>query len=383
MHTFPLTHRFATFTHRFTTFIHRFIASAHYFAAALTFTLLLPVSHEGYAQSATPAQPGTLTHPGIPAQPAPNGQDRPGIYYADIPRFWTLYDSLHTTHDTALQQQMIQQLYLDQGTPGLKEMAAIRNWKARRFLKVINAVPSFWTSIRPNTLNIQRQIPGIQRLLDRYKQLYKDFREPGVYFMIGDLNTGGTTTQTHVLIGAEIAAADSTTDAGKLSPFLRDFFRENKGITQLVAHELTHTQQKGGDMEDRRPTNLLGFCLAEGMCDFMAEQLMRQPLITPYIVYGKSHEQEIWRQFKQEMHGKNIDNWLYNGGAKAEGKADLGYFVGYSICKAFYGHAHDKKKAIHDIISLNLEDLEGLDRFLSVSGYDPAAAPANQTSFTR
>lgn len=362
-----LIHCFATLTDRCTGHAAPFI---HHVIAVLAFSLLLSTPRKLCAQPNAYKQPVMKAQRLSQAKTDVQTHEHPDIYYSDIPRFWTMYDSLYTTHDTTQQLRMIRQLYLDQGSPGLKEMAAIRNWTPRGFLKTINTVPAFWASIRPNTLRIQQQLPKIRKLLDRYKYLYKEFRAPSIYCMIGYLNTGGTTTQTHILIGAEIAVADSTTDATGLSPFLRDFFHSNKGITQLVAHELTHTQQKGGDMEDRRPTNLLGFCLAEGMCDFMAEQLLQQPLVTPYMVYGHLHQQEVWQQFKAVMHGKNIDDWLYNGGNKTEGKADLGYFVGYSICKSYYEHAHDKKKAIHDIISLDLEDLNNLDRFLAASGYD-------------
>jgi len=297
-------------------------------------------------------------------------QKYPGIFYSDIARFWVVYDSLHTMSDSIQQQNLIQQLYLDRGTDGLKQLAAIRHWTPRRFRKGIFAYSAFWPSIRDKTLHVQQDFPLIMQILARYKELYHDFKAPEIYFTIGYTSTGGTTTQTQILIGTEIAVADSTTDATGFSPFLKAYFHGNKGIAHLVAHEITHTQQKGGDMEDRRKSNLLGFCIAEGMCDFMAERLQQQPLETPYILYGRNHEKEVWQKFKPEMHGKDIDNWLYNGGAKLDGTADLGYFMGYAVCKSYYEHAHDKSKAIHDIITLDLEDTAGLDRFLAASKYE-------------
>ena len=64
----------------------------------------------------------------------------------------------------------------------------------------------------------------------------------------------------------------------------------------------------------------------------------------------------------------NFDNWLYNGGSStAERPADLGYYVGYKICEAYYEKTSNKKAAIEDILSIK----NGPDalRFLKESGY--------------
>lgn len=43
---------------------------------------------------------------------------------------------------------------------------------------------------------------------------------------------------------------------------------------------------------------------------------------------------------------------------------DLGYFVGYAICKSYYEHATDKVKAIDYMINLDNEQMADLDKFL-------------------
>ena len=297
-----------------------------------------------------------------PAQP-------PHIITSDLANFWNAYDSVTATTDSAAQVRDIQHLYLDKASDGLKDMIKIRHWNARIFQLIIKRYPAFWTSIRPKIMNIQGQLPIIEGLLTRYEQLFPAFQTPEICFTVGYLGTGGTTTQTRVLIGSEIAAADSTVNTTGLNPFLANFFKENKGIEYLVAHELTHTQQKGGDMEDRRPTNLLGFCLAEGMCDFMAERLLQKPLPQPYILYGRQHDRELWAAFRDSLHGRNIGPWLYNSGNTKLKMADLGYYMGYAICTAYYKKNKDKKKAIADIITLDLESPATLDDFLARSGY--------------
>lgn len=284
------------------------------------------------------------------------------IYYSDIELFWKMFDRVHAVHDSAQQIQLIQTMYLDKGTQGLKKIAGIRKWTPEKFQKSFFAHPDFWTSIRPNTLKVKETSAGIEKLVAAYKQLYPSFKTPEIYFTVGFLGTGGTTTQTEVLIGTEIAASDSTTHSAGLHPILQGYFRDNKGILSIVAHELTHTQHKGGDMEGSAHTNLLGYCIAEGACDFIAELLLQYPLKTPYLNYGREHEKEIWEKFKQEMHGTEFKDWLYNG-------VDLGYFVGYAICKSYYDRATDKAKAIDYIINLDNEQVAELDKFLAASGY--------------
>jgi hypothetical protein len=293
----------------------------------------------------------------------------PHIYTADIARYWQMYDSVQQTNDSALRLNIIQHSYLDRGSPGLREFAAIRKWTPEKFLRSIVSHPGFWASIRSRTQDMENDIAGIDRLLSRYAKLYAQFKMPDIYFIMGYAGTGGTTTQTKVLIGTEIAIADSTTDAKGLNPFLQAYFRNNKGVTHLVAHELTHTQQTGGDMEDHRQTNLLGWCIAEGVCDFIAELLLEHPIEAPYILYGKAHERELWQQFKKEMHTQDATNWLYNGGVKKNGDADLGYFIGYAICKSYYEQAKDKSQAIKDMIQVDYEHADKLDVFLKRSKY--------------
>ena len=82
-------------------------------------------------------------------------------------------------------------------------------------------------------------------------------------------------------------------------------------------------------------------------------------------IYGDVHEKELWEEFKGQMHGKDISNWLYNGNASKDRPADLGYYVGYQICEAYYEKAEDKQKAIRDILKV-----KNGKKFLELSGYN-------------
>ncbi|MBC7868547.1 MAG: hypothetical protein H7X88_13510, partial [Gloeobacteraceae cyanobacterium ES-bin-316] len=59
--------------------------------------------------------------------------------------------------------------------------------------------------------------------------------------------------------------------------------------------------------------------------------------------------------------------WLYNGiSVTTQRPADLGYYVGFKICAAYYQKAPDKLQAISAILHIkNYQD------FLIQSGYNP------------
>jgi hypothetical protein len=68
------------------------------------------------------------------------------------------------------------------------------------------------------------------------------------------------------------------------------------------------------------------------------------------------------------MFNADYSQWIYNG-TTAKEMGDLGYFMGYTICKSYYDHAADKDKAIKDIIELSYSDGERVEQFLEASRY--------------
>ena len=289
------------------------------------------------------------------------------IFTSDIDNFWIAYDSVKTTKDTTKQIDFIQKLYLDKATDGLKDFIKLREHSARKHLNNILRYPRFWTSLKPHTLEIKSKVNEIENLMVNFKNLYKNFKEPKVYFTIGVLNSGGTTSSDKILIGCEIACSDKTVDASELNKWLQGVFKLNTSVISMVAHELGHTQQKGGDSEDDGISNLLGYCIKEGACDFIAE-LLYKPVQSPYMTYGKANKKMLWTDFEKEMPGQETKNWLYNGDNAPNGIADLGYFIGYEICKSYYDNSKNKRKAFKKIVELNY-DKKKVQNFLTKSKY--------------
>jgi hypothetical protein len=295
-----------------------------------------------------------------------SGQNgNPTVFTSDIDNFWRAYDSIRTTQDSLEQLHLIQTLYIDKGTEGLKAFMEARDYTAERWVSLIRKYPKFWNSVRPNTLTVKSKATEITKSLRNLKKLYPELKEAKMYFTIGGLRSGGTTMEDMVLIGAEIATGNASTDVSEFpDKWLAGVFRSQSedNIVPLNIHEYVHTQQKG------ETHNLLGQAIKEGVCDFITELVLGKPLPNNYLQYGREHENELKEKFKQEMFTTAYNNWLYNG-ANAKTVADLGYFMGYTICQSYYKHSPDKRQAIKEIIELNYSDSSLVENFLKKSKY--------------
>jgi len=293
-------------------------------------------------------------------------QDSQKVFTSDIDNFWVAYDSIQRTDDSLQQIQFIQILYINKGTKGLKAFMVARNYNAKLWVALIRKYPKFWNSIRPNTLTVKSYSAEIEKSIVRFKELYPGLKEAKMYFTVGGLRSGGTTMNDMVLVGSEIATGNASTDVSEFTNnWLAGVFRNQQAdnLVNLNIHEYVHTQQKGGD-----PKILLGQAIKEGACDFIMELVIDKPLQNNYIVYGREHEATLKEEFKGDMFSSNISDWLYNG-SNAKTVADLGYFMGYIICKAYYNNSRDKKRAIKEIIELNYSDSTAVQDFLKRSNY--------------
>lgn len=275
------------------------------------------------------------------------------IYTSDITNFWTAYDSIQTTNSHSQKVKFISELYIKKATSGLQDFIASRDFTAEEWISIIDAFPKYWKSIRPQTLSILKDVESLENLSKKFKDIYPDFIEPEIYFTIGCLRSGGTTSTGRILIGAEIGAADNTTESSELGSWLRTAFKANSGIVQLVAHEMNHTQQL--DSPDSLNT-LLNQTIKEGSCDFIAELLINRQYVAPHTNYGLTHSKTLLEEFYKNKNQISFDNWLYNGDKSKKKPADLGYYIGYEICKSYYENSTDKPKAIKEIIQLDWLD---------------------------
>jgi Predicted Zn-dependent protease (DUF2268) len=271
---------------------------------------------------------------------------------SDIGNFWQAYDLAAKETDKAKRIAIFQTEYLDKGSPGLKDFLRLRIKSAESLVSTIDRLPKYYASIRPQTLQVQRMEKRMRAAFRKFKSIYSEAVFPDVYFLIGVMSSGGTTGPSGLLIGTEMYGKTAKSPSDEITGWLRVVLSTVENVPAIVAHESCHYNQHYNTAPEQR--NLLGKALHEGACDMIGELIAGRTINEHLKVYGRTHDAEIWRDFEAEMYNPDFSNWFYNATTAKDKPADLGYYVGYLITRAYYRKAKDKRQAVHDI--LNIQD---------------------------
>lgn len=288
------------------------------------------------------------------------------IHTADITHFWQAFDSIQTTEDENKKIIFIQKYYLEKASAGLKYttkptyLDGKNPYGAKDWLKYISENTEKLNRIRPYTLfSLDQQKELLQTKFKYFKELYPEFNNVDVYFVLGIGDFGGNVNNRSVIISAEVMASE----------------KPDWGVS-MVLHEFVHT------MQTLKNDALLQHCILEGTADFVAEIVNQKSLTETYpggyIDFGNKNEKAVWEDFKKYISSNEIDgkyyDWIYGSkGRNINGTQikDLGYFIGYTFCRAYYKNAKNKKQALKEIIEWDLSTLEKARDFLLKSKYVP------------
>ena len=288
------------------------------------------------------------------------------LVFDDMANFWQAYDKMVVNGDSAEQVQLIQSQYIDKASYNLRLMLPILHYSALKYRANINAYPKFWKGLRERSRILMGNYKEIVEALERLKKIYHHIELPDIDFMVGCFEFGGKPFLHDVMIGIEVALADGNFDISRYRDNIKEFDSYTiDAVIYFVIHETIHTRQPDFTAKD-----LLTSCIMEGSCDFITELVTGKPLKRPYIITGNNFEQKIWEAFKKQMKGTDHEDWLYNKGLVVKGEEDLGYFMGYSICKYYYEHSDNKKQAIRRIINLNYTRHSVVYKFFKDSQYE-------------
>jgi len=274
--------------------------------------------------------------------------DGPALIVSDIANFWKAYDA----SEPGNREEAFQKLYLDRGSPGLQDFIKSRIGTAKRLAGAVDRqYPKFYASVRPYTLEVEKQAPAITRSLARYRELYPEAHFPTVYFVIGRLTSGGTTGGSGLLIGTEVNSLGPNVDTSEIDPSFRHAMGTAEHIPLIVVHELTHTQAKP-PLRSSVP-ELLRACLFEGSADYMTELVTSSSINAYAKEWADKRQEEIFQRFARDLEAnpKNTAEWMYNYDRVKEEPADLGYWIGAEICRSYYSQAQDKAAAVYEIVT--------------------------------
>lgn len=258
----------------------------------------------------------------------------------DVANFWRAFDA-----DAAgAAGNPFETLYWRPATAGTRALLAKNALPDADSLRaVVRRRRADYLRIRAGSENMAAAVPACRAAYVVLKKLYPAATFPPVFFGVGAFGVGGNAHETGLLIGAEM--------------------NKPADIAPMVAHEVAHAQQR----IPYKYRILLEQCLIEGSADFLAELISGRPAGGEQYAYAKGRERELWREFERDQNLGENDSfalWLYSGERPAGRPADLGYYIGYRITKAYYDRAADKRQAVRDI--LNIADCR---QFLQRSGY--------------
>jgi hypothetical protein len=273
-----------------------------------------------------------------PARPPASDPDSARLITSDIQLFWNAMDNA-PGDSLAIH---LQRDYLDRATVGVRDFIPGRIASAEDLAAYVRAHRADYDAVRAANLDVSRAEPAIRAAFRNLKALYPPAVFPDVYFVIGRFNSGGTSTNHGLIIGAEM-------------------YRDPARLPAIVSHELIHFQQHYPN------ATLLEHSFMEGSADFLGELISGAQINNDAYRYGMAHEAELWREFSAHFDDREFYPWMY--GHPSNGRPnDLGYFIGYRIAQAYYQRTPDKRQAVRDIITAR----GNVREMLALSGYGPA-----------
>lgn len=311
------------------------------------------------------------------------GKSNQNIITSDIPNFWNAYDYIVSTKDSVLQHKYLDSLYIKKGTSGLKGIMYTRNYTQQDYIDAINKYPKFWSSIRENTFKTDDYMDELNEGINKIKTIYPELKPAKMYFTIGALRSPGTTLDSLVLIGSELAMADKNTVSsefqGNVQTGRRIYFDSNPidNLVLLNIHEYVHTQQK--PVVD----NLLSYVLREGIAEFVSVVAMGVPSSAPAIEFGKQND-AVKKKFEDQLfYGNNRHEWLWSDFKNEFNTRDLGYYIGYQIAETNYNQAEDKQAAIKEMIELDYTNETQIEDFVNRTHFFSKPLEAMYTNFDK
>ena len=283
------------------------------------------------------------------AQEAPSHTDPDSVRLVttDVDHFWEAFHALAGARTSEDSLRIIRTQYIDRATPGLRDFIASRIGNERKLLDRIAGRPRFYAAIEPTTRRLDVVVPELRQDLRNFARVYPGARFHDVYFTIGRMNSGGTTGPAGLLIGTELYAVDSTVPRDELSDWERSVVHTTASIPCLVTHELVHDQQP----DQNTQPSLLVAVMREGSADFVAELACGSTINVPAYAWAEAHKAELWAEFQRMKDGTDYTGWLYGNNQVPGRPADVGYWMGYRISKAYYDRATDKTQALRDILT--------------------------------
>ncbi|MCX2720257.1 hypothetical protein [Lentiprolixibacter aurantiacus] len=271
-------------------------------------------------------------------------------------QFWPYFE--RALADTSKARQELKK-YLFEGPPEIRDFYLVRYGNLdMMYGQMINASPDYYlhlkSQVRPDSLLAVQETT--RQWMQHFKELYPQAIFPKVYVVPGILNSGGTVTEMGMFIGGDMYGRSNEMPTEGLSDWQKNAIMSFDQLPGITIHELMHFQQNYRDTVNLE--YVMGAIIGEGVCDFLVELSSGEQLENDNLNYLEKPENMsfILEELKGDLYNTDNSKWLYNGGSIEDRPQDLGYTLGYLICKSFYENHEDKEQAIYEL--LNTDNLE-------------------------
>lgn len=297
---------------------------------------------------------------------------------SDLENFKKAYSLLSNSKSKTDSLEIFNQNLLSKASPVFKEYLSgkkISNEKiAERYFYALNHYPKYYASVikYSEVFSTPSQISKIEKAYERLKKVYPAAKLRPNAICIGFMDDGGQSLFSGQYIGIEVTACSNSLDLSELDQGLLSYFGECKGdlpkFDETITHELVHLSQFKPEDPNTFGKNFKGTIkfiplLSEGGASFVTDYLFNFKAS----VFGKQqyefcskNEEKLWREFL------SVDNFnpYFKGTHPEYNIPQIGYYLGYQVCKSYFNKSKNKKKAIKEII-----EVKDWDRFVKESGY--------------
>jgi uncharacterized protein YjaZ len=282
---------------------------------------------------------------------APASAQGPIVNTTDAERFFDVYDSNHGV----LNAEILQREYFDHATQGLVEFSKLRRVSAESVARKLKADPALYLKARECVSTMPKVRTRLESALSELRRSYVDAKMAPLHIVVGHGKPVAVGNPTGAYIGLEALCAWTVPN-----PNVEDRF------VHVIAHEYVHVQQPRAAQSEEQASVLLA-ALMEGGAEFVAELISGSVAYQHFVAATSGKELAIETQFLKDIDAPAMGSrWVFNGLGTPEEPGDLGYWVGYRICKSYYLKAKDKRKALREII-----ELKDLRAILDGSGWKP------------
>jgi hypothetical protein len=272
--------------------------------------------------------------------------------------FWPYFNE--ALADTS-QARLLLKTFVLKGPRELRDFYVVRYGSLdQMYGQMINGAPRYYSALQkqfsPDSVNLVKE--SVLSSMRRFREVYPNAVFPKVFIVPGILNSGGTATEMGMFVGGDMYGKSSEIPVDELNDWQRGAIMNFRDLPRLTLHELMHFQQNYQD--EAYGETLLSAVIHEGVCDFLVELCTGEVLENENLDFlaDPANERWIFGELASELLGDDTSKWLYNGGSIEDRPHDLGYTVGYLICRSYYEQHPDKKQAVFEL--LNSDDLTEL-----------------------